>query len=553
MRIPDCIRALVLALVAALPAAAQVAPAPAGTDNYVIFLRSRLIGREEVTVQRAGEGWLIKGTSRMAAPIDSVARVAEIRYDGDWHAQSARIEGMVRGQEVNVQTTFAGGKAVSRVYEAGKETEKTDEVAPDSPVLPNLFFGAYAALARRLPSVAPGTTITGYILPQAEVPIRVTETIAERFDTPQRQVHVTRYVLGMPSAGEVITVNVWVEEGGRLVRISVPSQGLDVAREDIASAASRLTTFVIDGEEPVRIAATGFNLAGMVAKPAAATGPLPAVILVGGSAMLDRDGIVGGVPVLGQIARDLREAGFLVVRYDRRGLGQSGGRAETAALTDYAEDVRAVVEYLKERKDVDGKRIAVAGHGDGAWIALQAAARQKDIRAVALLGAASVTGAGLVLEQQQRQLALLKVGEDERNEKIALQKRINAAAAAGGPWDGIPDPLRRQADSAWFQSFLAFEPARVMKDVRQPVLVVHGALDRQVDVRHAEALAAMARARKKDPGTDVATVPGANHLLVPARTGEVDEYPVLEPKEVASAATGALGTWLARVMGEAKK
>jgi pimeloyl-ACP methyl ester carboxylesterase len=552
MRIPDCIRALVLVLVAALPGQAQVAP-PEGSDSYVIFVRSRLVGREVVTVQRTGDGWVIKGTSRMGAPIDSMARVAEIHYDAEWRARSARIEGIVRGQEVNVQTTFAGGKATSRIYEAGKETDKTDEVAPDAVVLPNLFFGSYAALARRVAGIQPGVTLAGYILPQAEVPIRVTESIAERFDTPQRQVRVTRYVLGMPSAGTAITVNLWIEDNGRLVRLTVPSQGLDVAREDISSAASRLTTFVIEGEEPVRIPAVGFNLAGMLAKPAAASGPLPAVVLVGGVGPSDRDGVVGGVPVLGQIARDLREAGFLVVRYDRRGIGQSGGRAETAGLGDYAEDVRAVVKFLEDRKDVDRDRIALVGHGEGAWIALQAAAREKDVRAVALLAAASSTGAQLVLEQQEHALDVLETADAERLDKIALQKKINAAAAAGGPWDGIPDDLRRQADSAWFQSYLAFDPAKVIKDLRQPLLVVHGELDREVPVRHADALAGLARARKKDPGVDVARLPGANHLLVPAKTGEVDEYPILESREVAPAATGAVGTWLARTMGAAKK
>ena len=35
---------------------------------------------------------------------------------------------------------------------------------------------------------------------------------------------------------------------------------------------------------------------------------------------------------MGQIARALVDAGFLVVRYDKRGIGQSGGRAESATI-----------------------------------------------------------------------------------------------------------------------------------------------------------------------------------------------------------------------------
>src|SRR6185295_1319994 len=68
---------------------------------------------------------------------------------------------------------------------------------------------------------------------------------------------------------------------------------------------------------------------------------LPAVLLVGAIGPADRDGVTFGIPILGQLAGALADAGFIVVRYDKRGLGQSGGRAESASLTDYAEDVRA--------------------------------------------------------------------------------------------------------------------------------------------------------------------------------------------------------------------
>jgi len=97
MRIPDCTRALVLTLVAALPVAAQVAAVPEGSESYIVFVRSRPVGREDVAVQRTAEGWLIKGTSRLGPPVESLARVAEIRYDVDWHPRSAAIEGVVRG------------------------------------------------------------------------------------------------------------------------------------------------------------------------------------------------------------------------------------------------------------------------------------------------------------------------------------------------------------------------------------------------------------------------------------------------------------------------
>jgi len=42
----------------------------------------------------------------------------------------------------------------------------------------------------------------------------------------------------------------------------------------------------------------------------------------------------------------------------------------------------------------------------------------------------------------------------------------------------------------------------------------------------------------------VVTIPGINHLLVPANTGEVDEYGRLTDRHVSPAVTTALINWL---------
>ena len=61
-----------------------------------------------------------------------------------------------------------------------------------------------------------------------------------------------------------------------------------------------------------------------------------------------------------------------------------------------------------------------------------------------------------------------------------------------------------------------------MNDTRQPVLMVQGELDTQVQPHHADKLAAFARARKGTKAlVEVVKVPGVNHLLVPAKTGDV--------------------------------
>ena len=159
--------------------------------------------------------------------------------------------------------------------------------------------------------------------------------------------------------------------------MNIPSQSIELAREDIASAASRTAAFSLPGDEPVTIPSLGFNLAGTITRPKTAA-PAPALILIGGSGPTDRDETVAGIPIFGHVARDLVDAGFVVVRYDKRGVGQSGGRAESATIADYAEDVRlGGADWLEKQKDVDKERIGLVGHSEGALVAMLAAGRER--------------------------------------------------------------------------------------------------------------------------------------------------------------------------------
>jgi pimeloyl-ACP methyl ester carboxylesterase len=540
---------LVAALLCALdtPATAQQPAVTDTSQSYTVFMRSRAIGQETVAVVQQPDGWLIRGSNRLGPPLDVVTRIAEIHYDAEWRPTRLFLSGTSRGQDLSLKSSFANGQAVTEIATVGAPSTKTDAITADTVVLPNTFLGSYAALARRLVGQSVGKTFRGYIAPQGEVSLRLDGVFAERIETPSQAIAATRYALivsNPPPAGD-LHVSVWADARGSLLRMSVPAQMLELAREDIASAATRTTSFSLPGDETVRIPAAGFGLGASVTKPATSKGPFPAVVLVGGSGQADRDGVVAGIPVLGQLAGALVDAGFLVVRYDKRGVGQSGGRAETTTISDYADDVRAIVRWLeREREDVDEERIGLVGHSEGAWVAMLAAAREKRVGAVALMAAPSTTGSELVLEQQRHLLDRLKTAEADKQAKIDLQKQINAAVLKGTGWDAVAPEIRQAADSPWFQSFLAFDPARVIRDVRQPILIVQGELDTQVAPYHAERLAELARARKRKAPVEVAKLAGVNHLMVAATTGEVDEYPNLPDKKIAPSVPAAITAWL---------
>jgi pimeloyl-ACP methyl ester carboxylesterase len=544
-----------VALALTVPAGAQT-PVPGGDSSFIVFFRSQPVGREEALVVRTADEWVVRGSSRLGQPIDITSRAAQITYDLEWRPKSLTIDAVVRGQDISLQTTFDGKQASNVIAVQGKPQSKVDAVSADTVVLPNTFLGSYVALARRLQGKAAGAEIRGYIAPQMEIPIKVSVVAAERIETPKGVINASRYALvfsNPPPAGD-LQVNIWTDPDGALLRLNIPAQSIEMARDDIASAASRTAAFSLPGDEAVTIPGLGFNIAGTITKPAKVSGPAPALILIAGSGPTDRDETVAGIPVFGHLARDLVDAGFIVVRYDKRGVGQSGGRAESATIADFAEDARTVLLWLEKRKDVDKDRIGVVGHSEGALVAMLLAGRERGkIGAMALLAGPSTDGATIVLEQQKLLLSKMPIDDAQRAEKVALQEKINTAVVKGTGWGEIPEAARRVADTPWFYSFLTFNPQRAIDETRQPVLVVQGELDVQVQPYHADKLAEYARARGRKVAVEVVKVPGVNHLLVPAKTGDVSEYATLGPDaRVSPQVTSAIATFMSKELAASR-
>ena len=526
----------------AQPAAAEPAT---GEATFNVFLRSTPIGLERTVVARSDDGWVIRSSGQLAAPIDSRLQVFEAAYDDAWRPRRLTIESVRGGTALSARTTFAAGRADSALVEGTRRFERVDPVSADAVILPDLVFAAYEALAVRLGGAATGDELPIYLAPRGEIMVRVDAVTTQEVRTAERTLTATIYRLTFGGT-EPRTAELWSDERLRLLRVSLPALALDVARQDVVRVSSRVGGTHLPGDEVVRVAASGFSLAATVTTPVGRDAPpegWPAVVLVPGPAT-DRDGTVAGVPIFAHLAAALSEEGQLVVRYDPRGVGQSGGRPESARMRDYAEDVRDLVRYLRDRRrDVDRDRIVVVGHDEGGWVALAAASRERRIGAVALLAVPGLPGEELVLERQRAELSRMAATPSEHRERVELQRRLHAALLREGPWDDIPDDVRRQADTAWFRSFLRFDPRDAIRRMRQPILVLHGELDRQVPAHHADRLVELVRDRGRSE-VDVVEAAGVNHLLVPAVTGDVAEYDTLPDRQVAPGVAEALIAWI---------
>lgn len=533
---------------------------PAG---YSIFVRGVPVGREEITVATEATGTTITSTGRLSPPINVVLRRAEFKYRPDWTPELLVLDVTANGGDSMLRTTFTGNSAATEVTQQGQTSKVSHQISPQTIALPNNVFAGYVAVARRLVGATAGAQLRAYVVPAAEVGITVSSVSSERAQIGAAFVDVRRFELTVANPNGDLTVSLTTDAGGDLIRVAVPSGGVDVIRDDLAASTSRVQVHSNPGDEPVIIPATGFNLGATLTRPRAAAGTptgaagatpaarLPAVVLLAGSAASDRDGVIAGIPVLAQLAGAIADAGFIAVRYDKRGFGQSGGRAESATLQDYSEDVRAVVRWLAARKDVDPKRIAVIGHSEGAWVAIQAAARENKIAALVAIAGPASSGADLMLEQQQRALDALKLAPADREQRVALQKQIQGAVLSGKGWDTIPPAMRRDADTPWFQSLLAFTPAKVVDDVRQPTLFVHGEIDRHVPVAHVTELSELAR-NGRSRSVEVVVIRGVNHLMVPAVTGEPSEYGSLPDRSISADVRTTITGWLTRTFNTIK-
>jgi pimeloyl-ACP methyl ester carboxylesterase len=499
---------------------------------------------------RTGNGWTISGSGGLGVPFDIVTNRFEAAYAADWQPQRLSMQGAARGLPFELSTTFGVTTAMNEVNQAGRRGQSSHQITSRAVVLPNGFFGSYEALAARLGDASAGTRLPIYAAPDGETSVTVERVTTRRLSLGTKSIDVRVFSLSQSATGTQSFMEIWTDERNRLARLELPELSIVVIRDDLASVMARTETVRHPGDEDVFIPANGFSLGATLTAPASPERNAAAVVLVAGAGPQDRDFTSYGVPVLGQLAGSLADAGYFVVRYDPRGIGRSGGRVENATVAEYADDVVHVVNWIRRRDDIHDDRIAIVGYADAGPIALTAAAREGRIKAVALVNAPGRNGRDVTIEQQRQILSRLNLPEPEQASRTALQHRVIDATITGKGWETIPAEIRRDADTPWFRSWLQFDPAAAFRRMKQPVLIVYGALDTEIPPEHADQLERLSAARdaKKPQNTRKVALPGVNHLLVPASTGSVEEYDTLETLTVSPEAGAAIAAWVRELL-----
>ncbi len=307
------------------------------------------------------------------------------------------------------------------------------------------------------------------------------------------------------------------------------------------------------------------------------TGPFPAILLLTGSGPQNRDEEIFGHKPFAVLADYLTKKGYVVLRVDDRGVGQTTGDAQNATTADFVKDAATSFAYLLSRKEADRKRSGLLGHSEGALIAMMLAAENKDVNFIV-----SMAGPGIrinMLMEEQTAAVMRGNGADSvfvHDYRRLYRKIIDAINASKDSvevvaniktgianWKqtvnqktiadmGLADAASEEQyiqayvdifNNKWYNYFLRMNPQEYLTKLSCKVLALNGEKDIQVASGANLAGFQDALAKSKSPAYEVKELKGLNHLFQECNTCIVGEYALL-PETISPTALTAISTWL---------
>lgn len=283
-------------------------------------------------------------------------------------------------------------------------------------------------------------------------------------------------------------------------------------------------------------------------------GAFPAVLLIAGSGPMDRDSKVFNLKPLADIADYLTRAGYVVLRYDKRGIGESGGEFSKVVYSDLISDATAALDYLKSLPVVEGSSVGVIGHSEGGLVA-QVLASRGMVDYLVMLATPATSGKETIIFQNKvllepmlqegkeedfdesirslfdtvmmesatreaDSLALLQFNNQLLTQLLKPQYREQVARSVTSP-----KAIKHNLDSythPYYLEFLHFDPAQNLPTIQVPILSVIGEKDQQVD-----ADVNLLLLQDLVPSAKCVLRPELNHLFMESKTGSPVEYPML--------------------------
>jgi fermentation-respiration switch protein FrsA (DUF1100 family) len=148
-----------------------------------------------------------------------------------------------------------------------------------------------------------------------------------------------------------------------------------------------------------------------------------------------------------------------------------------------------------------------------------------------------------VAKSKARRSEIIHLVETEKDEAV-LESKMRDAMKGDVPDAQIGAEIK-QFTSPWFRYFLTYDPATALRHVTCPVLVLNGALDKQVlpDQNLPAIRKALEEAGNKN--VEIDELPGLNHLFQTAKTGSPAEYAQIE-ETMSPVALEKIAQWIGK-------
>ena len=244
--------------------------------------------------------------------------------------------------------------------------------------------------------------------------------------------------------------------------------------------------------------------------------PAAVLILVHGSGPQDRDETIGPNKPFRDLGEGLAARGIAVLRYDKRTKVYA---QEMAAIKDdltvqdeIIDDVLAAINFLKQRNEIDQKRLFLLGHSLGGTVMPRIALQDSICAGFIIMAGATRPLEDLILEQVSYIAGLDNILSDEEKNEIEkikaqvrqvkdrnLDKRTPAALLPFG------------MSAAYWLDLRRYDPAAEAAKIQRPILVLQGERDYQVT---AEDLLGWRSALASSNDAEIITFPDLNHLFM---------------------------------------
>ena len=311
-------------------------------------------------------------------------------------------------------------------------------------------------------------------------------------------------------------------DGGRR-RVACNSLVTRAGCEAVVVTGRRDVEVVLPSRHPERGLA---ELAGTLSLPLGPPPPHPAVLLIGGSGGTPRDPeLRGGLIIRHEPFRAydaltelLVARGLAVLRYDKRTCRPCypdfAPDLARFRFTHFEDDARDAHAWLRQRDDIDGDNLVIAGHSQGGAIAARLGGELPGLRAVVML-AGSLEPFRRALSGQLRRVADIRRRQLDLVNAWVIRRSADAfdaclAAAADTPNE--PKPCLHNVTLRAFDEE-AKRAATTLPSVLGlpiPIFAAQGQLDRNVDPATLETLARALKERD----AEVHVLAGVGHSLV---------------------------------------